>query len=120
MQSVLESVDHIDFEKGNGLVTVVTQDAVSNEVLMLAFANREAVEKTVETGMAHYYSRSRRALWMKGETSGHSQEIVEIRVDCDNDALLYRVKQNGPACHTGKRSCFFRNMQDFSEDPRKY
>ena len=91
----------------NGLVPVVTQDATSNEVLTLAYANREAVEKTLQTGEAHYYSRSRRKLWRKGETSGNTQSVVEVRLDCDGDALLYRVDPAGPACHTGERTCFF-------------
>ena len=90
-----------------GLVPVIAQDAKTNEVLTLAYANQEAVEKTVATGEAHYYSRSRSELWRKGETSGNTQSIVEIRLDCDGDALLYRVEPRGPACHTGERSCFF-------------
>ena len=91
----------------NGLVPVIAQDAETNEVLTLAYANREAVEKTVQTGEAHYYSRSRSELWRKGETSGNTQKVVEVRLDCDGDALLYRVEPRGPACHTGERSCFF-------------
>ena len=77
---------------------------------MLAYANEEAIKKTLETGFAHYWSRSRKKLWKKGETSGNVQEIVEIRVDCDNDALLYLVKQKGNACHTGNYSCFYRRL----------
>lgn len=91
----------------DGLVPVIAQDAKTNEVLTLAYANQEAVEKTVATGEAHYYSRSRSELWRKGETSGNTQRIVEVRLDCDGDALLYRVEPRGPACHTGERSCFF-------------
>jgi phosphoribosyl-ATP pyrophosphohydrolase/phosphoribosyl-AMP cyclohydrolase len=91
----------------NGLVPVVAQDTNTNEVLTLAYANREAVEKTVQTGEAHYYSRSRSELWRKGETSGNTQKVIEVRLDCDGDALLYRVEPRGPACHTGERSCFF-------------
>ena len=90
-----------------GLLPVIAQDAKTNEVLTLAYANQEAVEKTVATGEAHYYSRSRSELWRKGETSGNTQRIVEVRLDCDGDALLYRVEPRGPACHTGERSCFF-------------
>ncbi len=90
-----------------GLVPVVTQDANTGEVLMLAYANSEAVDKTRETGDAHYYSRSRGELWRKGATSGNTQRVVEVRLDCDGDALLYRVEPAGPACHTGERSCFF-------------
>lgn len=95
-----------------GLVPVVAQDAATGEVLMLAWADAEALRLTRETGRAHYWSRSRGALWMKGETSGHVQEVVDVRVDCDADAVLYRVRQNGPACHTGERSCFFRAAAD--------
>jgi phosphoribosyl-ATP pyrophosphohydrolase/phosphoribosyl-AMP cyclohydrolase len=92
-----------------GLLPVITQDALSGEVLMLAYANREAIEKTLATQEAHYYSRSRQELWQKGATSGHVQRLVELRFDCDSDALLYRVEQQGVACHTGQRSCFYRS-----------
>jgi phosphoribosyl-AMP cyclohydrolase len=95
---------------GDGLVAVVTQDADSGDVLMFAYATQEAVEKTVETGRAHYYSRSRDELWEKGATSGNTQSVEEIRVDCDGDALLYRVEQTGGACHTGYESCFHRTL----------
>ena len=93
-----------------GLVPVVAQDAGTGEVLMLAYASREAVEKTLETGEAHYYSRSRGELWRKGATSGNTQKVVDVRLDCDGDALLYRVDPAGPACHTGERSCFFTSL----------
>ncbi len=96
----------------NGLVPVVAQDATTNEVLTLAYANREAVEKTLQTGEAHFYSRSRNALWRKGETSGNTQRVVEVRLDCDGDALLYRVDPAGPACHTGERTCFFTTLSE--------
>jgi phosphoribosyl-ATP pyrophosphohydrolase/phosphoribosyl-AMP cyclohydrolase len=95
----------------SGLVPVVAQDAATGEVLTLAYANREAVEKTLSTGEAHYYSRSRAELWRKGATSGNTQGVVEVRVDCDGDALLYRVEPRGPACHTGERSCFFTTLE---------
>ena len=95
----------------NGLVPVVVQDAGTQEVLMVAYANAEAVEKTRETGFAHYFSRSRKKLWKKGEESGHVQKIQEIRVDCDEDCILYLVKQEGAACHTGFRSCFYRTIE---------
>ena len=88
------------------LVPVVAQDSRSGDVLMLAWANREALARTLETGLAHYYSRSRRTLWQKGETSGHVQHVTEVRLDCDADTVLYRVSQNGPACHTGSPTCF--------------
>ena len=90
----------------DGLVPVVAQESRSGDVLMVAYANREALERTAATGQAHYYSRSRAALWRKGETSGHGQAIREIRIDCDGDTVLYRVDQTGPACHTGARTCF--------------
>ncbi len=100
----------IRFDAG-GLVPVVAQDATTGEVLTLAYANSEAVEKTRETGEAHYYSRSRGELWRKGATSGNTQKVIEVRLDCDGDALLYRVEPAGPACHTGERSCFFTTLQ---------
>ena len=99
----------LDFGE-DGLVPVVAQAADSGEVLMLAYADRDAVEQSAETGRAHYYSRSRDELWEKGATSGHTQEIEEIRVDCDGDALLYVVEQSGGACHTGHHSCFHRTL----------
>jgi phosphoribosyl-AMP cyclohydrolase / phosphoribosyl-ATP pyrophosphohydrolase len=93
-----------------GLVPVVAQDASTGEVLMLAYASREAVEKTLSSGEAHYYSRSREEIWRKGETSGNTQKVLEVRLDCDGDALLYKVEPAGPACHTGERSCFFTSL----------
>ena len=92
------------------LLPAVAQDADSGAVLMLAYVTREAVERTRETGLAHYYSRSREELWQKGNTSGHVQHVEEIRVDCDGDALLYLVDQEGGACHTGYESCFYRTV----------
>lgn len=93
----------------NGLVTVVVTDAKSGDVLMVAHMNEEAIRKTVTSGEAWYYSRSRKTLWRKGETSGHTQRVVELRVDCDQDALWLKVEQAGEgACHTGRRSCFYR------------
>ena len=103
-------IEDLDFEKGGGLIPVIVQDTESKDILMFAYATREAVEKTVETGYAHYYSRSRKELWKKGETSGNLQEVKEIWVDCDEDTLLYKVKAHGPACHTGNRTCFFRRL----------
>ncbi len=90
----------------NGLVPVIAQDRASGDVLMLAWANAEAVAKTAETGLAHFWSRSRKALWRKGETSGHALRVVEARADCDRDTLLLVVEPEGPACHTGSRTCF--------------
>jgi phosphoribosyl-AMP cyclohydrolase len=98
-----------NFEKRGGLVTVITQDAESGEVLMVAYMNREAWEQTLTTGKAHYYSTSRKELWLKGETSGNIQDVTEIRVDCDEDAVLLKVHQRGgAACHEGYKSCFYR------------
>ncbi|MBA4142918.1 MAG: phosphoribosyl-AMP cyclohydrolase [Nitrosospira sp.] len=96
----------------DGLVQVVTQETASDTVLMVAWMNREAVKLTVRTNEAHYWSRSRKKLWHKGEESGHVQKVKEIRLDCDGDVLLLRVEQvGGIACHTGRRSCFFRMLQ---------
>ena len=96
-----------------GLISCVTVDAASGDVLMLAHMNAEALEKTLATGVMHYWSRSRRALWRKGDTSGQIQTVVELRVDCDQDALLARVSVGGDggACHTGRRSCFYRRVE---------
>ena len=95
----------------NGLVTCVAADAVTSEVLMVAHMNEEALRRTIASGEAWYYSRSRGALWRKGETSGHVQRVVEMRVDCDQDAILIRVEQTGAACHTGRHSCFYRKVE---------
>jgi phosphoribosyl-AMP cyclohydrolase len=113
----LLSSDH-DIEEGtaltprfdaSGLVTAVVTDAASGELLMVAHMNAEALRKTIESGEAWYFSRSRQTLWKKGETSGHGQRVVELRVDCDQDAVWLRVEQQGAgACHTGRRSCFYR------------
>ncbi len=102
----MSGVENIRFDD-SGLVPVVAQDVHTGEVLTLAYANREAVEKTLSSGEAHYYSRSRQELWRKGSTSGNTQSVAEVRLDCDADALLYRVEAHGPACHTGERTCFF-------------
>ncbi len=95
----------------NGLVTCVATDASTSEVLMVAHMNEEALRKTIATGEAWYYSRSRQALWRKGETSGHVQRVVEMRTDCDQDAIWIRVEQTGAACHTGRHSCFYRRVE---------
>ena len=100
----------LDFKKGNGLIPVVVQDAKTKKLLMLAYTNEEALEKTLSTGFAHYWSRSRKKLWMKGETSGHTQKIKNIWVDCDYDTLLFLVAQKGNACHTGKDTCFYNKL----------
>ena len=104
------TIEDLDFEKFNGLIPVIAQDIYSGTVLMLAYANINALDKTMETGFAHYWSRSRDTLWKKGETSGNFQKIVEILVDCDKDTLIYKVHQKGPACHTGRQNCFFRKL----------
>lgn len=102
-----------DFNKGNGLLPAIVQDQETGEVLMLAYMNREAWQKTLETGKATFWSRSRKTLWLKGETSGHVQMVNEIRVDCDDDTILLKVRQiGGAACHTGYRSCFYRKIVD--------
>src|ERR687892_1516499 len=98
--------DRVEFDQ-NGMVPVIAQDVATGDVLTLAYANREALEKTLSAGEAHYYSRSRSELWRKGATSGNTQRVVEVKLDCDGDALLYRIMPRGPACHTGERSCFF-------------
>jgi phosphoribosyl-AMP cyclohydrolase len=94
----------------DGLIPVVVQDKKNKDILMVAYANEEAVELTVTSGFAHYYSRSRHKIWKKGEESGHFQRVVRILVDCDGDCLVYEVEQTGAACHTGYRSCFYRTL----------
>jgi len=98
-----------------GLVPAIAQDAATGEVLMMAWMNAEAVARTLETGRVTYWSRSRAAFWIKGETSGHVQQLVSLRVDCDRDCLLMQVRQTGPACHTGRRSCFYTEVVDGAE-----
>ena len=99
----------------NGLIPAIAQDAVSGEVLMMAWMNVEAVRRTLETGRVTYWSRSRQAFCIKGETSGHVQSLVEFRFDCDRDCILVKVTQEGPACHTNRRSCFYTAVKDGSE-----
>lgn len=96
----------------DGLVPVIAQDAVSGDVLMMAWMNRETLAETLKTGQVTYWSRSRKAVWRKGESSGHVQRLVEAFVDCDGDTLLLKVDQTGPACHTGARSCFYRKRAE--------
>ncbi len=105
-----EALERIEWGSA-GLVPVVAQDVTSGDVLMLAYADREALERTLASGEAHYHSRSRGELWHKGATSGNVQRVREVRYDCDADALLYQVESAGPACHTGERSCFFRVLE---------
>ena len=105
--------DLIDFEKGGGLVTALAQDTESGEILMVAYMNAEAFERSLETGEVVYWSRSRKKLWHKGEESGNVQRIREILIDCDGDAILFKVDQvGGAACHTGRRSCFYRRLDE--------
>ena len=98
-----------------GLIPVIAQDAETLEVLMMAWMNAEAVARTLETRRVTYWSRSRQAFWVKGETSGHTQALVELRVDCDRDCLLVLVRQDGPACHTNRRTCFYTAVREGSE-----
>lgn len=99
----------------NGLIPVVAQDHVSREVLMVAWMNAEAVARTLASGRVTYWSRSRQAFWIKGEVSGNAQKLVDLKVDCDRDCLLVAVEQSGPACHTGRRSCFYTAVRDGTE-----
>lgn len=104
-------IDKIDFQKNNGLIPVITQDNETNEVLMLAYMNKEALELTIKTNFAHYFSRSKQRIWKKGESSNHTQEIISIMLDCDQDTILLKVNQKGVACHTGRKSCFFTDIK---------
>ena len=104
-------VDRIKFD-ANGLVPAVIQDARTKEVLMVAYMNRDAVEKTLRTKKTHFYSRSRKKMWLKGESSGHIQKVKSIALDCDGDCLVVAVHQTGGACHTGYRTCFFRRLKN--------
>ena len=120
MKSEIKTTVGIRFND-QGLVPVIAQDWETKEVLMLAYADQEAVELTRSTGYAHYYSRSRNKIWKKGEESGNLQEVHEILVDCDEDTLLYLVNQvGGAACHTGHRSCFFRNLYGTTTEERVF
>ena len=119
--------DKSDIEEGlaflpkfdaDGLITAVATDAKSGDVLMVAHMNAEALAKTIASGEAWYFSRSRNALWRKGETSGHTQRVVELRMDCDQDAIWIRVEQTGAACHTGRKSCFYRAVASGGGDAR--
>ncbi|APW64480.1 bifunctional phosphoribosyl-AMP cyclohydrolase/phosphoribosyl-ATP pyrophosphatase [Poseidonibacter parvus] len=111
----MNQIDKIDWEKMDGLIPVVTQEASTNEVLMLAYMDKEALSLTLETNIAHYFSRSKQRIWKKGESSGHTQEVLDIMIDCDDDTILLKVKQNGVACHTGRKSCFFTSMKTNEE-----
>ncbi|NHM19209.1 phosphoribosyl-AMP cyclohydrolase [Tritonibacter mobilis] len=121
MQKVFDMQDLVKFSPETltydeaGLVPCIAQDVESGEILMMAWMNAESVAKTLETGRVTYWSRSRQSFWIKGESSGHVQELVELRVDCDRDALLALVRQTGPACHTNRRSCFYTAVRDGDE-----
>ncbi|MBI4832378.1 MAG: phosphoribosyl-AMP cyclohydrolase [Candidatus Lindowbacteria bacterium] len=104
-------IDDLKFDK-DGLVPAIVQDSETGEVLMMAYMNREAFELTVRTGRTHFYSRSRKKLWSKGETSGNTQSVVEVCTDCDSDTILIKVLQKGAACHEGYKSCFFKRLED--------
>lgn len=107
----MDSIETIDWAKMDGLLPVITQDSTTNEVLMLAYMDKEALELTLKTKQAHYFSRSKQRIWKKGESSGHLQNVKDILLDCDNDTLLLKVEQLGVACHTGRKSCFFTNLE---------
>ncbi|MEN8303855.1 MAG: bifunctional phosphoribosyl-AMP cyclohydrolase/phosphoribosyl-ATP diphosphatase HisIE [Campylobacterota bacterium] len=107
---MIEAIDRVDWEKSE-LLPVIVQDVANNEVLMMAYMNREALELSLSTKVAHYFSRSKQRIWKKGESSGHTQTIHSFSIDCDNDTLLIKVTQEGVACHTGRRSCFFTELE---------
>src|SRR5882672_8817520 len=104
--------DQIKFDKTTGLIPAIIQEQKTGRVLMMAWMNRASLEKTIETGKTHFWSRSRQKFWMKGESSGHTQAVKDIAFDCDGDTLLIQVEQTGVACHEGYHSCFFRSVQD--------
>ena len=105
-------INSIDFSKGDGIVTVIVRDANTKEILTLAYTNKESLERALSTGNSWFWSRSRKKLWMKGEESGNTQKIKEIKVDCDSDSLIYLVEPAGPACHTGERTCFHNSLKN--------
>ena len=107
---ICKRVEQVDFEKGNGLVPTIVQDFETKEVLMLAYMSKESLMKTFEGNTTWFYSRSRNELWNKGSTSGHFQYVKEIKIDCDNDTILILAEQTGAACHTGNKSCFYRDL----------
>jgi phosphoribosyl-AMP cyclohydrolase len=107
-----QNISNIDFSKSGGIVPVIVQNANTKEILTLAYTNKESLERTVSTGNSWLWSRSRNKLWMKGEESGNTQKIKEILVDCDSDALIYLVEPEGPACHTGERTCFHNSLKN--------
>lgn len=108
-------LDHLKFN-ADGLIPAIIQDQSNGRVLMMAWMNRSSLEKTIETGLTHFWSRSRQKYWMKGETSGHVQRVRDVAFDCDGDTLLIQVEQVGAACHEGYRSCFFRSVREAGKD----
>lgn len=112
-------IKSINWEKLNGLIPVISQDFKTNKVLMLGFMNKEALKKTLKEDKVTYWSRIRKKLWTKGETSGHFQLVKEIWLDCDNDTILIKVKQIGNVCHTGNKTCFFQKIYEKREEKRK-
>jgi len=109
------ALSDIKFNK-DGLIPVIAQCVQSGTVLMMAWMNEEALKKTIDTNDMYYFSRSRQKLWQKGETSGHFQKLIELRLDCDNDTILALIKQTGAACHTGTKSCFFKTIREFNDE----
>jgi len=109
------ALSDIKFNK-DGLIPVITQCVQSGTVLMMAWMNEEALKKTIDTNDMYYFSRSRQKLWQKGETSGHFQRLIELRLDCDNDTILALIEQTGAACHTGTKSCFFKTIREFKDE----
>lgn len=107
---IFERVEQVDFNKGNGLVPAIVQDYETNEVLMLAYMSKESLTKTLDGDTTWFYSRSRNELWNKGATSGHFQYVKQVKIDCDNDTILLLVEQRGAACHTGNKSCFYKEL----------
>jgi len=106
-----QNITNIDFSKGGGIVPVIVQDANTNEVLTLAYSNKESLERTLSTGNSWFWSRSRKKLWMKGAESGTTQKVRKVLVDCDSDSLIYMVEPEGPAWHTGERTCFHNSLK---------
>ena len=113
----MDILDELKFDQA-GLIPAIVQDIESNEVLMVAFMNRQALQRTIESGRACFWSRSRQEYWVKGETSGHTQTVKSVAIDCDGDALLIKVEQRGGACHVGYRSCFFREVSSDGNSSR--
>ena len=111
MRKAVKSLDQLKYD-ANGLIPAIVQEQSTGRVLMMAYMNKQSLQKTIETGNTHFWSRSRQKFWMKGETSGHVQRVKDISFDCDGDTLLIQVEQVGAACHEGYKSCFFRSIQD--------